>query len=447
MPEPDYHGLRDEAGRAARQPEFSAVRRRADRIRARHHAVTAVGGALSVALVLGVTGYVIGPSADRAPTTAATTRVTGPLGTPVTPRASAPTSGEPYVWWSGAADPEHLYALVADCYFGCEGRLLASTDAGRTWWLRYTIADTSLPITAALSPITVIDATTLIANSPSPLEASPEAADGQRGQLPVPQQRRQISTDGGVTWADLATTETLVAEAPSDSSVIAASPGWTGQYRLCAIDPVRKQLAPLASQPPLRNFQLAGTPPGIGLWVSGYDMASNRPALAVSRDRGRTWQTHVFAAEPAPPNEGTPPTMYLPNLATADGRTAYVLFSVLGQPARVYRSTDGAANWQRSSPEGPLSQRPLLAERSFVAADGTHVLLAQRGATPEYGSFDFLGSADGTAYTPRKMTGLVKLPTLDPLPQTIDQSHYLYRDDHQLYLSDDGWRWRAVPVP
>jgi hypothetical protein len=454
MPEPDYHGLRDEAGRAARQPEFMTVRRRADRIRARYRAVTATAGALTVALVLSVTGYVIRPSADASPTTAATTRVTGPLGTPATPRASAPTSGEPYVWWAGAADPDHLYALVADCYSGCGGSLLASTDAGRTWWLRYTVANPhEAAITGAFSPITVIDATTLVANSVKPPKVEAVEAEGQPGGppvserqpggLPVSEPELRISTDGGVTWADLAMTDTPVAEAPSDTSVIAATSGSAGHYRLLAIDSGRKQMAPLASQPPLKDFQLTKTPSGAGLWATGYDPASNRPALAVSRDRGRTWQTHIFAAEPVAP--GAP--LYLPNPATADGRTVYVLFSVVDQAARVYRSTDGGATWQRSSPEGPLSERPLITDRSFVTADGTHVLLTQRGVTPKYGSFEFLGSADGTAYTRREMTGLAKLPTLDPVPQVIDRSHYLYWDDYQLYLSDDGWRWRAVPLP
>jgi hypothetical protein len=29
------------------------------------------------------------------------------------------------------------------------------------------------------------------------------------------------------------------------------------------------------------------------LWVSGLDPATHRPAVAVSRDGGRTWTTHM----------------------------------------------------------------------------------------------------------------------------------------------------------
>jgi photosystem II stability/assembly factor-like uncharacterized protein len=411
----DFHGLLDDIGSAAKQPEFSAVRRRASRLRTRRHIVV-TAGALAVAAVLILGGYLVAEPSDGSP---------GRVGASPGATIQAPA----HIRWADAGDADHLYALVADCG-GCRSKLMVSEDGGRTWRERPAYA--AIPEKSGLLDLYVLGPRVLALGLPEEL--------GWPDKLPASTVRK-VSLDGGATWRDLQTSQAPVAAAPVGTRLIGCQSS-SASCGLHAIDPVTGILAPLSTQPPLADFQIAYVPPSIGMWVQGYDPATHRPAVAVSHDRGRTWTVTVFTAEsPAPVNGGSTAAMYQPAIATADGQTAYATILATNDPtAHLYRSTDGGGHWQRTNPDGPLSGLSGETPLSFVTADGAHVMLLQDGDT-----FVFWISTDGKTYT--RLTA-VGAPTKFAIPPTaIDKDRYLLYDDQQLYLSDNGRNWHRATTP
>jgi photosystem II stability/assembly factor-like uncharacterized protein len=143
----------------------------------------------------------------------------------------------------------------------------------------------------------------------------------------------------------------------------------------------------LAHQPPITVRWTAETEAGDDAWwVGGSDPAGN-PALAVTRDRGQTWQRTSF----------TEPGGYEVRVATL-GRDVYaVVLGPPGQPgppgppARVidgfYHSADGGAHFARTrqgGAPGTLADDlvPLLDGRLLMAgADGSWYVSLDNGAT------------------------------------------------------------------
>jgi len=207
------------------------------------------------------------------------------------------------------------------------------------------------------------------------------------------------------------------------------------------MDPATGTLAPLAAQPALAQYVMAAAPVDAGLWVKGLDPATRRPAVAVSRDRGQTWTVTVFTMEsPAPSPGGGTPRSYLPDIATADGRTVYAIIEGTDDGfAHLYRSTDGGATWQRTNPDGPPSGLPFVTTQSFVTTDGAHVMLLQEGDTAVAKI-----SPDGRTYAPLAMPGG---PANVAAPTVINKTHYLSHDGQALYLSTDGRNWRRLTTP
>ena len=94
---------------------------------------------------------------------------------------------------------------------------------------------------------------------------------------------------------------------------------------------VRKIPQPVVTSPELQSTVN-------GWWVTGNDTQSGELCVSVSHDRGVSWQTTSV---------GVISDDHTPSLATADGRTVYVLVHSSGQMLLI-RSTNGGATW--SSP-------------------------------------------------------------------------------------------------
>ena len=168
--------------------------------------------------------------------------------------------------------------------------------------------------------------------------------------------------------------------------------------------------------------------------VTGFDPVSHRPAVAWSRDAGRTWTKHVFTeADPVPTLS---PAGLAPQVHTADGRTAYAMVDNRQAVARIYRTVDGGATWSLFQ-QGERVPSFI----GFVAGDGAHVLLLPTKSGNEY-----LASRDGGTYHPQQMTGV---PAPPRLPQAVTGGGYVTTveaDPTAVYLSDDGLSWRRVAV-
>ncbi|MFC7550269.1 sialidase family protein [Plantactinospora sp. GCM10030261] len=444
MSDPNFHGLRDEAARAA-HADFDVVRRRARRLRSRRRAA-AGGTALAVAVLLGVTGYAVtggpptNPPAVGDPVPAWPT-VPAPVPSPertspVPTISGVPIAVPPRIRWAGAGDPRHLYAVVAACDT-CPQKLMASEDGGTTWAERPDFPGRTWAHHETDISLSVYGAKNLVLNEPRRLTVGP---DGKV--QPPPPRKMQISTDGGVGWRSLTVNEQRMPSVPADGAVVQDRFGDNPAHGpIRVLDPASGTVGLLANQPPLRLLDLADVPASAGIWVQGFEPKTRKPAVAVSRDRGVTWAVSVFDAERSvslPTDGTTPDIMARPNVATTDGTTAFAMFVGVPSDVRVYRSTDGGVGWQ-SVAAGVLGDTPLAGPESWVTADGSHVVSIQPN-----GAYTFAASRDGGGYEAMTPDGL---PAVDRRPIVIDADHYLYRNTDHLYRSGDGRNWQAVAVP
>jgi hypothetical protein len=348
-----------------------------------------------------------------------------------------------------AGDADHFYALVTRRRGGAT-EFHASDDGGASWQPR---TEPPLPAharrAALASLVTVLGAQILawvrlgfmrhVPSSPTPIDPSKF--------LDIEPPVTWISVDGGRTWNEPDMATEPVEAVPAGTRLV--NGGLASQIaprELHAIDPATGRIAPLAHQPtgievPRGWVPIADTPPSAGMWVQGRDPATRKPALAVSHDQGRTWTTHVFTEGlPAEERDGLTPTMYQPTVVSTDGQTAYVL--IYGDKRdRGYRTTDGGAVWQRVPGDYALG-RPYS---SFVAGDGSHVVLLTRRPGPE-----FWASRDGHPYAPVTLTGFPMSAESPVVPRTGDRGRYLAWTSGPtaaIYISDDGWTWRPTPIP
>jgi photosystem II stability/assembly factor-like uncharacterized protein len=433
-----YRDLAGAAEDAARPPEFAAVRRRAGRLRARRRA----GGALAAAVL--VASGTAGVAALR----------------PAGETWDAATGGG-RILSSGAADAKHLYAITADCG-GCPRELVASDDGGRTWERRSQLEGVAgLATLTVLGPDVMMSSGVLGPDAPivppnsEPLPPEPSATeDPYAARGPV---ETTVSVDGGRTWRKAQLSDKPVAAVPAGMRAVDRQTAYfegeatrhPGKLPLYAVDPASGQVAPLAKQPPLEYPQVVDVPAVAGLWAVGADPDTDKPAVSVSRDRGRTWKTTVFRdARPAivemrDKNQGNsgPAIAYgvsLPQMATTDGTVAYLQAASDGGSGRkegpvTYRTADGGAEWERTSDTAPAGSPAM------VTADGTHVLTAADGS-----GYQYLGSRDGRTYTRVELAGL---PALGRAPRAITDRFFLFQSEDGLFTSTDGWSWRRVRSP
>jgi len=349
------------------------------------------------------------------------------------------------VRWARAGDKDHLFLLSNDCLPSqranrpeepldprqCPDELRASTDGGRAWQVR------PLPSAQADWQVTLLGTQTLLART---------GAD-----------RRQVSVDGGVHWAPFTVATTTLAAVPAGSWAV----GWPipevatpvpADTVVAAVDPSTGAMRPLAAQPPMLRLYVQQAPLDAGVWVTGTDPATRRPAVAVSRDDGRTWSVHVFAElapEFDPPTPGPavapPPGVSFPPYATTvDGQLVYLTVDSDGV-GYIYRSTDGGTTWQRADPTGHGGTFGSIGSAGFVTRDGTHMVFSAFSPNDRPGEVRYAASKDGGPY--RDVAG----PPLSWLAATsisaVSGGGYLTRDSYGVYASDDGFAWRTIYTP
>jgi len=379
-----------EVGERVVQPELAVIERRVRRRRARRRTAAATG-----AVVVAVAGglWAGTPGAD------------GPSGVAASP------SGGPVLVWAAAGDADHLYGLLSE---PAGSRLVGSDDGGRTWTVRQAAwsGEGGRPRVAA--------AGTLLAPA---VHEKP----------PVRGRPARLSTDGGRTWADLATATSPVARVPA-AGWLACAGELTGQDTCdpWVVDPGARRAGPLATPPDLTVRDVPELPPAAGLWVTGVD-GSGRAAVGVSRDGGATWSTHGFPV----PEGRSGDLVHLPRvrLSTRDGRT---VDAVVGNGLSDYgfRSTDGGRTWHATNGGAPLPGALDVDDPAVTLPDGTHVLQRRDGdrIRPLFGGGAAGYVADGDRQWPATAA------------HTAPDGTLVSRDWDNLYLSTDGAAWFEVPV-
>lgn len=407
-------------GRAVADEVYAAGRRRYRRSRA-----AIAGGLVTLAVTVVATVSVSGliptnPAVNSAP----------PAG-----QETASATARPYpqerVQWTAAADSTHLFVGVQACpapqCAKTTFQIIGSDDGGRTW------TDRGAPINTATIGL-VLGPRTLIATV---LTGAGDASSSAT---------LMMSTDGARTWSAVAAGP-RIPDVPAGGRIVCGP--ITEPAHFCVpsvLDPASGRLSALANPPKLTVSsdwgQVIDTAVGGGaVWIAGTDPATGRPAVASSRDAGRTWSTHVFGGRDC----GTDPCV-APELATLDGSTVYAL---LPADRSVYRGTvDGA--WQQLDGAATALDGARPVSYSFVTNDGTHVLCAVHpGGDTSPGVTDvdtcqFWALRPGdTTYQKIDLAGLPT--TVRPIERTRDGWFYAVDYVHgALYGSADGLHWSAV---
>jgi hypothetical protein len=356
-----------------------------------------------------------------------------------------PTLPPGTVRWAGLADAEHLYVAVNECGRGTVAdpsrpptigsetcsELLASTDGGTTWQSRGTLPASTFPLWGGevRGPQTLTMPTNPLVRRSPPDDTS-----------------QQISVDGGTTWAPLRSGTQAIETVPDGGWLVYGylldvdGQNLTGS-QVMAVDPASHQARPLRVQPDLRRPTPQKTTGG--LWVSGLDPATRRPAIAVSHDSGRSWTVTLLPGTTAVSTfaeqvVGAP----TPAVASWDGTAAYATWTQPGPdstndtdgspPTRVYRTTDGGTSWQAVD----ATNRAGSASMGWVCADGRFVLVVDRTAVGDGRLVtQYLVTTDGQSYDAIVPPGL---------PDTAQADGRIAYTDHAAYTSVDGWTWREV---
>jgi hypothetical protein len=432
MREPDFAGLRDDAENAVRQPDFTVVRRRADRVRRRRFAASGAAG-LAVAMVASGLGYAaVGGSGG-----------TPPAATPTPSIRYDPDDSWPRVSSAVAGSPDEVYAIVQRCR-DCQVELLASVDGGKSWKRR---AEPPRPTSTVWSGLPV----GLTAVGPGILHwrysrVVSLVTDNPSGAAGFPTEEvsgppTYVSVDGGRTWraAEL-DPRPVAALTPGTRPIGCGLFDDAGPCQLNAVDPRTGRIAPLARQPggiTIERDRLGQIedPAGGRVWVAGLDPVTRKPAVAVSSDLGRTWSTHVFdGGVPAVEEQGFVAAMYLPMVAAGPGGTAYALLYRGDREYHAYRTVDGGSTWERVP--GRLGPVPYP---GYVAGDGAHVIVL-----PTATGVRFLASHDGAAYRPVTVTGYPQSAAAPSLVVAQAAPGLYLEWNESVHLSRDGWTWQPA---
>jgi hypothetical protein len=425
MSEPDFAGLRTVAEQAVRQPGFATIERRAVRRRGQIRLAAAAAVAVAVTAVAGTTALTVNRAAPGPPDVGSTTS------------PSPDPADRPYVV-SYTADGANLYITKGSCLpQDCRYELYASDDGGQHWQRRTLPSDDS----PGFGPAQIGPRTLLM--SARDLTATATATPGP---LVLGERLLYASPDGGSTWQRVGDTASPIEAVPAGQRLLACTSMELSEPCAARTLGADLRMAPLANQPPIDVLYIQDQRPAdLGLWVSGVDRSTRKPALAVSRDQGRSWTVSVFReADEVKPQGGLVGVGNLPDLMTADGRTAYVMqVEHMGSDMPlIYHTADGGGTWRL------IHRGEQIQSFSFVTRDGSHVLMEQGddGAIVAKRA-----SRDGGPYRPATLFGLPGSGGLTGPPIALGGGQgFIARsasDLDALYISDDGWTYRRLALP
>ncbi|MET9514954.1 exo-alpha-sialidase [Streptomyces sp. NPDC002994] len=204
--------------------------------------------------------------------------------------------------------------------------------------------------------------------------------------------------------------------------------------RLMVMSPDDGRLRQLNANPPLagRLHPATYAEPDGSWWVSGQDPSSGAPAVAVSRDAGRTWTTSMLDSPVKKPGWGV-------RVSVGDGVVYAAEMGELpaGEPVKnpvraIHRSRDGGRTWERTWTTG-REREPRTLAGVLVPGKGDALRLHA-----ESGTFT---SPDGgrTFHRTGRGPGLGHASTV-PLGRLVTAGACGHR------ISADGERWTTFTV-
>jgi hypothetical protein len=295
---------------------------------------------------------------------------------PAVPPASGPLPKEPFLTNVDFVDDDHIYAIRMTCANGdenrCKEQFLVTKD-GEHWETRRLPRPESAPSWARARLMALSQDELTVEWDAS---AAPETAKIYR----------ERSTDGGRTWEQVkvptVVTDT-VEEIPDGGKLISTCAKLVGGGTQCAeqgvavLLPGSGESALLANRPRLTAMSAGPDALANGQWwMVGRDPKTNKWALAISGDDGRTWTTRLlnitasvdpFGWSVDSSGDALYATAIGPRSNTSNGLMA------------IFRSTDGGRSWERTwNPVGEQTPRRVFGN-TVVAEDGTLTINATDG--------------------------------------------------------------------
>ncbi|HEY6595352.1 MAG TPA: hypothetical protein VI011_14835 [Asanoa sp.] len=391
------------------QPPIAAVRRRAGALRRRRRTAVA-GSALAVIVVAGVVGLhpwdrrsdgTVNPAAP--PSVRQSANIYTGSGITINglqPNLLVDLPGQ--IADVEFVDPDHGY-VVSQCTDVTVCTALSLTDDTGETFTRATLPE------AARRP----DLHVVVFPRGQAMLETPDASF--------------MTADSGHTWQPVVRGGATQVGSATPDQILRLD----GAHEVTVWDPVRGSLGPLASQPlDIDVVWVSARPAGNGAWWVGGVAPGGKPAAAVTRDGGRTWQER-----------------FLPGSDVRDvhvatlGTEVWAVATGEGESLRgIYHSTDGGATFAAVGHGGTGPAKisgdpvPLLDGRLLVAEPG---LAAAKGGA---GGRWWLSTDDGATFTTA-----ASLPSVGRLAQTGAGyvAYELFAGSWAAY-SADGSTWNKL---
>jgi len=396
-------------------PDMGQVTRRAGTLRRRRTATRLGGLALACVVVAGVLSLQPWGKADGGgPEVAATpTPYGGPVYADTEVGITVNGMVRDYANPAGSivdvefTDPDRGFALLADCTPDEQCRHLtvaATADGGLTWQL--SMPPYPMPVVRPELPDLMAYGTDrLVLAGAQPFD----------------------SVDGGRTWRPVpVAVPHLMATAPAGAR-LRVPPG-CGPVQVWTFGSGHD--GDLANQPPIRPCWTNGEPAAGGVWwVGGIDLATGAPAVAVTRDAGKTWQRPELPGSAV----GAAPMAWVQVSTLGAYAYAYVV-GPDGQLGAIYRSVDQGQRFTRTRDGIGVGLPHMVSGEAVPMLDG-RLLIASAGRW-------FVSEDDGATFRPGNNLNLPAVGRLARTPAgyvALD----LFGTGWSAY-SSDGSTWRKL---
>ncbi len=357
------------------------------------------------------------PAAPNPPSSMATTRHPVPAPVVTAPRTSPPAVESLSMAAADMADAHHGFALFQSCtqeVLVCQVKAIAATQDG-IHWVNHNVPTapenegSTIDFNGAAAPgVTALGAGSVF------YQAAPSGPSSG-----------YFSADGGTTWTAVpAGVNGTVASIPAGGILQALCPPGGSDPCLTVALTVRLaangRLTKLAHQPDIAVESANPAPlPDGSWWVTGTK--AGKPALAVSRDQGRTWTSSTLPKVPGQ-------YLYTSSVTGDDGQLWALAIGQLPDVKNgllgIYRSTDNGEHWALIRPA--KSGRQPRSALGVAIATHKQAIICDEGH-PQHG----WRSDDG---------GITFTETACPLPgfPQWSKAGYLSNDGESISLSSDG---------